>query len=194
MPTTSLGFPQSIIGLPGWAQSQNQGWALLNQFLTGTASLPALAVTGNLTVGGSVTASSFVGFGGASFLLSSMYGIANGVAQLNANAQLPGATIAGNALATVAFSATPAFNAATANAFNVTLTGNVTSSTFANGTSAAGPFIAFRITQDATGGRTWTWPANVRKGGTINPGANQESTQLFLLQTDGSLDAASPMM
>lgn len=194
MPSTSLGFPQPIIGSGNWAVQTNQGWALLDQFLTGASPIPALAISGNLTVAGTVTAAQFTGAGGAYFLLSSMLGAANGVAQLNASGLISGSTISGNALATVGFSASPTFNAANANAFNITLTGNVTSSAFSNGASAAGPLIAFRITQDATGGRSWAWPTNVRGGQTINPGPNENSTQLFLLQADGSLDAAAPMM
>jgi hypothetical protein len=96
-------------------------------------------------------------------------------------------------LQTVTYSATPVFNASLGGAFNLTLTGNVTSSTFTNGLS--GPvLVSFRIIQDGTGGRTFVWPSNVRNGGVISPAANARSVQLFMLQTDGSLDAVSTMM
>lgn len=42
----------------------------------------------------------------------------------------------------------------------VTLTGNVTSSTFSNGRD--GQILKMEISQDATGGRTFAWPAAVR--------------------------------
>jgi hypothetical protein len=54
--------------------------------------------------------------------------------------------------ATVSFSATPAFPANTASVFDITLTGNVTSSTIPG--AAANQFVIFRKEQDATGGRT----------------------------------------
>src|ERR1700676_4375464 len=58
------------------------------------------------------------------------------------------------------FSATPVFNSLVASSFQITLTGNVTSSTVSNPT--AGQEITFIITQDGTGGRTFAWPADFR--------------------------------
>lgn len=43
----------------------------------------------------------------------------------------------------------------------MTLTGNVTSSSFANAPASAGQEITFIITQDATGGRTFAWPTAI---------------------------------
>lgn len=192
MPQTSLGFPQPIIGSNNWGQPTNAGWALLNQFLTGTAAIPALNISGNVTVAGSITAGSFIGLDGT-FLTSADFDVPNGIPQLNSAGLIPSSLLSNQGIVTVAYSATPVFNAATGGAFKITLTGNVTSSTFANGTQ--GPsIVAFRIVQDGTGGRTFVWPANVRNAGTPNPAANARSVQLFALDTDGSLDAVSPMM
>lgn len=64
------------------------------------------------------------------------------------------------------FNATPTLNAAQAAAtggvLRMTLTANVTSSTITDG--ADGQRIVFKLTQDATGGRTFAWPTNV-----VNP-------------------------
>lgn len=96
------------------------------------------------------------------------------------------------ALVAVPYSATPSFDAAKGNGFDITLTGNVTFSTF-NGASGA-TLVAIRVTQDSVGGRTFVWPKNVRNAGIINPVAGSTSTQLFMRRADGSLDAAAPIM
>lgn len=64
---------------------------------------------------------------------------------------------------TVPFSATPIF-AGPASGFVITLTGNVTSSSLTG--MAMSQLVTFKIVQDGTGNRTFTWPANV-----INPQA-----------------------
>ena len=192
MPYTSLGLPQPIIGSNNWGLPTNAGWALVNQFLSGLQAIPSLSVSGNVTVVGSITAGSFVGLSGT-FLTTALFDIANGIPQLNSAGLIPSSLLSNQGIVTVAYSATPVFNAASGGSFKLTLTGNVTSSTFANGTS--GPsLVTFRIVQDATGGRTFVWPSNIRNAGTINPGANARSAQTFALDTDGSLDAASPML
>jgi hypothetical protein len=56
------------------------------------------------------------------------------------------------------------------------------------------PLIIVRIVQNGTGGWTFTWPANVRNGGVVNPAPTAVSTQIFTADSDGSLDAAGPMM
>jgi hypothetical protein len=96
-------------------------------------------------------------------------------------------------LVTVSYSATPSFNAANGNGFDITLIGNVTASTFINGTSGA-TLVAIRVTQDSVGGRTFAWPKNARNAGMIDPAAGSTSTQLFMRRADGSLDAAAPIM
>jgi hypothetical protein len=76
------------------------------------------------------------------------------------------------------FSATPVFNGANNNAFIMTLSGNVTSSTFSNG--VIGQLYTFVIKQDGTGGRVFTWPANVKGQGTIDPTAGIANIQQFI--------------
>lgn len=71
---------------------------------------------------------------------------------------------------TVAFSATPAFNASAYNQFSTTLSGNVTSSTLSGG--YFGEFITFNICQDATGGWTFAWPTNLLSAPTISATAS----------------------
>jgi hypothetical protein len=116
------------------------------------------------------------------------------------NVTISGALTAGYIVGTiptgmvlVSFSTTPVFDASIGLEFKLTLTGNVTSSTFINGT--LGPsLIAFRLVQDGAGSRTFTWPSNVRNGGIVNDLANGRSSQLFAVDSDGSLDAVGPMM
>lgn len=98
----------------------------------------------------------------------------------------------GGTIYTVAFSTTPVFDGDLGSSFKITLTGNVTSSTIVN--MGGKITVPFRIIQDATGGRAWVWPANVRGGGDVNPGPNARSMQLFALDTDGSMDAVGPIM
>lgn len=80
----------------------------------------------------------------------------------------------------VAFSATPTFDASTfaMPTFTMTLTGNVTSSTVTN--PIAGQTIKFVLKQDATGSRTFAWPANFKGASAIGPEANSFSVQDFV--------------
>jgi parallel beta-helix repeat protein len=79
---------------------------------------------------------------------------------------------------TVTFSATPTFDASLGNTQKITLTGNVTSSTLSNATT--GQTINFLICQDATGGRTFVWPTNVKGGMTIGSTLSTCSAQNFI--------------
>jgi hypothetical protein len=87
-------------------------------------------------------------------------------------------------LATVAYSAAPTFNAAAATGFDLTLTGNVTSSTLTN--IIPGKVITFVIVQDATGGRTFAWPTNVIGAGTPDTTAGAVSVQSFFVRADST--------
>ncbi|MEO5937237.1 MAG: hypothetical protein ABIP81_08480, partial [Terriglobales bacterium] len=78
---------------------------------------------------------------------------------------------------TVAFTATPTFNAATGNNFKLTLTANVTSSLLGN--AVAGQTLVFLVCQDATGGRTFAWPANFKGAMVIGDQANKCNIQQF---------------
>jgi hypothetical protein len=79
---------------------------------------------------------------------------------------------------TVTFSATPTFDASLGNTQKITLTANVTSSTLSNAT--AGQALYFLICQDATGGRTFVWPTNVKGATTIGSTASTCTAQSFV--------------
>ncbi len=82
---------------------------------------------------------------------------------------------------TVTFSATPTFDYANSNTQEITLTANVTSSTFSNGVS--GGLYLLILKQDATGSRTVTWPASVKWTGATPPtlsGANKVDVCRFI--------------
>lgn len=95
------------------------------------------------------------------------------------------------AVIAVAFSSTPTFDASQGVNFEMTLTGNVTSSSFIN--AKPGQRISFIIHQDATGGRTFVWPTNVFGTGTVDPGASNTSVQEFIIETDLSLRPLTAM-
>lgn len=95
--------------------------------------------------------------------------------------------------APVAFSATPVFDASGGDRdFELTLTGDVTAPTLV--TLIQGARVTFRLKQDATGGRIFTWPANVKGGGQISAGANTLSQQSFAVARDGNAYALAPML
>lgn len=189
-PNIALNIP--AIGSNNWGGPLNFNFSLLDQIFGGSKTVPGLSVSGNITVTGSVTAGSFSGIDGAFFLTSALFNVANGIPQLNSAGLIPASLLASQGINVVAFSATPVFNALNGQGFKITLTGNVTSSTFANGTQ--GPAVVlFRIVQDATGGRTFVWPTNVRNGGVVSPNPNARSVQIFALDSDGSLDAIGPI-
>lgn len=88
------------------------------------------------------------------------------------------------AIVNVPFAATPVFNAAQGINFEMTLTGNVTSSTLINTTP--GQRIVFIIHQDGSGGRTFAWPSNVMGAGVVDPGAGNTSVQEFIIDSAGN--------
>lgn len=192
MAQTTLGFPNPDIGSNNWGVPTNSGWTLLDQYLRGLRPLTSLAVSGNVTVGGSITAGSFVGADGT-FLTSALYDVANGIPQLNGAALIPATLVAPSAIVGVPYTSTPIFNAQLGSIFKIVLTGNVSSSTFPNGILGE-PIITFRIVQDSIGGRTFVWPSNVRNAGVIDSTPNSISVQIFSMDTDGSLDAIGPIM
>lgn len=98
---------------------------------------------------------------------------------------------------TVPFSATPIFDCSLVSpagviSFQMTLTGNVASSTLIN--AAPGQIVTFHLIQDGTGGRTMTWPANVHNAGIIKAAAGGTTTQSFYVRADGALFAMGPGM
>jgi hypothetical protein len=79
----------------------------------------------------------------------------------------------------VTFSATPAFAFGSgATTFEITLTGNVTSSTVSGAT--AGQPATFILCQDATGSRTFVWPAGFKGNMTIGTTASKCNVQNFV--------------
>jgi hypothetical protein len=85
--------------------------------------------------------------------------------------------IVSGAVVTVPFSATPTFDATSGSLFKITLTGDVTASTF-TGTGGLGlQPITFMIIQDGTGGHTFAWPANVVGGMSISGTAGAVNVQ-----------------
>jgi hypothetical protein len=101
-----------------------------------------------------------------------------------------GSDIAG--LTTVAFSATPVFDASTfaMPTFAITLTGNVTSSTLINGTP--GQIATFVITQDATGSRSFAYPTTVLGESNVDPNASAVTVQSFVCITSSVWRATGP--
>jgi len=80
---------------------------------------------------------------------------------------------------TIPYSATPVFPAASYSNFAITLSGNVTSSTITGGTT--GQLATMNICQNATGGYTFVWPANVLNAPTISasPSSCTGATAVF---------------
>jgi hypothetical protein len=92
----------------------------------------------------------------------------------------------------VAYSPTPAFNAADSNGFQMALSGNITSSTISGVT--AGQLIAFYFAQDSVGGRTVSWPSSFV--GAIQPDPTPYAVSVMLFRADltGNPRAVSPMI
>jgi hypothetical protein len=79
----------------------------------------------------------------------------------------------------VAFSSTPVFAFGNGvNTFEITLTGNVSSSTVSG--AVAGQTGNFIICQDGTGSRTFAWPASFHGTLTISPTASKCNAQSFV--------------
>ena len=77
---------------------------------------------------------------------------------------------------TVTFASTVVFLGTTYNSFELTLTGNVSSSSF---TGSVPGLYTFKFIQDATGGRTFAWPANFHNADVVDTTPNAISVQSF---------------
>jgi hypothetical protein len=66
-PTPNIGMEIPSNGSQNWNVPLNYNFNRLDQLLSGQIAIPALSITGNLTVDGTVTAGSFVGVGGGTF-------------------------------------------------------------------------------------------------------------------------------
>lgn len=81
---------------------------------------------------------------------------------------------------TVAYSSTPVFAPTSQiSVLKMTLSGNVTSSTFSAAGIISPAFILMEIVQDGSGGHTFNYPANFFNSGGIGTSANQTTFQLF---------------
>lgn len=80
----------------------------------------------------------------------------------------------------VTYSATPLFPIVAQNQlFKITLTGDAVAQPLTAVGILPPALVAFEITQDGTGGHSFTWPSNSVGGSAIGAGANQVSTQTF---------------
>ena len=101
----------------------------------------------------------------------------------------------GSVIQTVAFSATPVFNPSNGGIMKITLTGDVTSSTFTSGSGQDGQEVVFFVCQDSGGGHAFAFPANVHGAGTIDPTASKCNVQqLFYEASSNSYFALAPMV
>lgn len=106
------------------------------------------------------------------------------------NAIISAAQGVSNRLVTVAFSATPVFDASQGNAFEIVLTGNVTSSTLVN--VSPGQRLLFIVKQDGTGGHTFAPPANLPMS-TIDTAASIVNSQSFIVDSGSNVYYTSPL-
>ncbi|MBI2815448.1 MAG: hypothetical protein HYX72_00765 [Acidobacteria bacterium] len=112
------------------------------------------------------------------------------VARINSSGMFSGrgVDVAGpirSALTTVAFSATPTFDASLGNSFKITLTADVTSSSISN--PQAGEQITLLLCQDGDGHRTMTWPSNLKlSGGSFRLTTTANKCDVLTALYDGS--------
>lgn len=129
-------------------------------------------------------------FGVRDETLSAIRVVIDATGQVGINKTTPTRTleVSGGAMTSpqaVAFSATPTFNASLGNLFVLgNLTANVTSMTISN--AVEGQFLAIRVRQDATGGRTVAVPGGASVAGAVNSTANKTS---YLNLTYNATDA-----
>ncbi len=113
-------------------------------------------------------------------LLLGFDSIGNAQAVVNVSTILPNYGIK-----VVPYSATPALNANQGSKLQITLTGNA-APTFTSGGGSSAVFFSVQVIQDAVGGRTFTWPANMKNMGTVNPAPKSVSEQLCSLDASGT--------
>jgi hypothetical protein len=90
---------------------------------------------------------------------------------------------------TVSFDPTPEFKVgAEVFVFDMTLTGDVTSSTL----SGVQGIVIFVLRQDATGSRTFAWPANVLGSPVIGSEANSITTLAFTFDGNNAVPVGIP--
>jgi hypothetical protein len=110
------------------------------------------------------------------YLRDVVHGVNGHIFYPNGMLRLSGALQPG--MATLPFFASPTFDAAAANSFKVTLSGDVASSRLVN--AHAGEFLYFEICQDRAGNHRFAWPANVKGGMSVGLAPSSCSAQGFL--------------
>jgi hypothetical protein len=95
------------------------------------------------------------------------------------------------AIVSVAYSATPVFDASQGNSFEIVLTGPVTGSTLVN--VSPGQTLRFVVKQDATGGHTFVPPANLPMAA-INTAASKTNIQKFFVDSGSNVYAETPLV
>lgn len=93
---------------------------------------------------------------------------------------------------TVAYSPTPAFNAAAGGIMDITLSGPVSSSTIAG--QVAFSILTFIIHQNAGGGNTFAWPANFISPPVISLVGGATSVCKFIVDAAGHIRPYAPMV
>lgn len=166
--------PSGWAGTVGTATGADRAYALLNE-----DSSTAIQTVGNLTVG-NVSASSVSSIQSATVTIGSSTGTVN----LQGNVNYGGRSI----LTPVGYSASTAptvdFNTIIGGFADIYLDGNMTAQF--NASPAPNVYhLRGRFVQDATGGRTMTWPGGSRIGGTLNTTANSV-TMFEVFQVSGA--------
>jgi hypothetical protein len=96
------------------------------------------------------------------------------------------------AIVTVSYATSITFAAGTSAQFDLTLTGNVATSTLTG--QSAGQLLGFIISQDGVGGRTLSWPSALTAPGVICSLPNSTSIQYFIVRPGGAIEPIGPMV
>lgn len=98
-------------------------------------------------------------------------------------------------IVTVPWASSIAFDASTSSGFDLTLTGNVVTSSLINTTP--GQLLTFIFAQDSTGSRTFSWPTNLYPANpfvAICPQPNSISVQQFMVRVGGTIVPTTPLL
>jgi hypothetical protein len=95
-------------------------------------------------------------------------------------------------ITTVPYATSVTFDASLAAKFDLTLTGNVSSSSLTD--TVPGQLLAFIVNQDAIGSRTFAWPSTLTGTSAIATQANSTSIQMFVVRPNGAIVPATPML
>lgn len=106
------------------------------------------------------------------------------------NAIISAAQGVSNRIVSVAYSATPIFDASLGSTFEIVLTGNVTSSTLFNVTP--GQRLIFIVKEDGVGGRTFVPPTNLPMA-TISTTASSINIQAFISDSGNNVYVDTPL-